>query len=90
MGSVVGGFLGNLGSDVLMKALESKRFAEQAHFLDKHIKVDGSWEAEDELLDTLGVTRASFQKSIPKCLKHTFNPDKLWITVLCFCLLSFY
>lgn len=47
VGSVVGGFLGNLGSDVLMKALESKRFEEQAHYLDKHITINGSWEATD-------------------------------------------
>lgn len=90
VGSVVGGFLGNLGSDVLMKALESKRFQEQAYYLDKHINVDGSWSATDELLDTLGVTRKSFEKSIPKNIRVRPDSEELWITVICFCLLSFH
>jgi hypothetical protein len=39
VGSVIGGFLGNLGKDVIVKHLEGSRFTEIAIFLDKCVNV---------------------------------------------------
>lgn len=53
------------------------------------INEDGSWDYNAQTLRVFGIKEKYFLESIPAHVrKHYKEPKKIWMTMLCFCILS--
>mgnify|MGYP000843964081 FL=1 len=89
IGSLVGGLVGGVTGNAFTSFLESNNFMNMIDSLEELIELEGYWKSTPKLLGVLGFDKEEFYHTIPHQLEGRMNCDHHWLTMLCFCMLSF-